>query len=388
VKIERAGLRFVAMKSPEKDISVSVFARTDTGMKRAGNEDAFLVADLTTGNVGLGAKMSTHRVGERGSLMVVSDGMGGAAAGEIASAMAVKTIRDALMEDCPCDGISDQLKLATERANERIWGYSKENRKFAGMGATLTAVLVHNTFAYVAQVGDSRAYLIRGDQVKQLTKDQSLVQLLIDSGSIQPEQAHSVPQNVVMQALGTSETIEVAMASVELYKDDLLLVCTDGLSNKVAAEEMSKTVSESESLNMACRRLVELANERGGEDNITVIAARFDGEALHSAAQSNSITGSFKMLSEGRGERDISELRKQFAPSAESQQGEDATTVVLPAARPAKSPAVEENRPGRADQSKREPASTANRNYVTWVLAILGLLVVLALAYLVLRSFK
>jgi protein phosphatase len=83
-----------------------------------------------------------------------------------------------------------------------------------------------------------------------------------------------------MQALGTSETVEVAMASVELYKDDILLVCTDGLSNKVASEEMSKTVSESESLNLACRRLVEMANERGGEDNITVIAARFDGEAF------------------------------------------------------------------------------------------------------------
>src|SRR5712691_8058973 len=108
------------MKPPEKDISVSFFARTDTGMQRSGNEDAFLVADLTTGNVGLGAKMSTHHLGERGSLMVVSDGMGGAAAGEIASAMAVKTIREALMEEGSFDGISDQLKLATERANERI----------------------------------------------------------------------------------------------------------------------------------------------------------------------------------------------------------------------------------------------------------------------------
>jgi len=97
------------MNTPPKDISVSVFARTDTGMQRAGNEDAFLVADLTTGNVGLGAKMSTHRVGSRGSLMVVSDGMGGAAAGEIASAMAVKTIREALMEDSPETAICGRL---------------------------------------------------------------------------------------------------------------------------------------------------------------------------------------------------------------------------------------------------------------------------------------
>lgn len=379
------------MNSPEKDVSVSVFARTDTGMKRAGNEDAFLVADLTTGNVGLGAKMSTHHVGERGSLMVVSDGMGGAAAGEVASALAVKTIRDALMEETSSDDICDQLKLATERANEFIWGYSQENRKFAGMGATLTAVLVHNTSAYVAQVGDSRAYLIRGDEVKQLTKDQSLVQLLIDSGSIKPDQAHSVPQNVVMQALGTSETIEVAMASVELYKDDLLLVCTDGLSNKVAAEEMSRTVTESESLNVACRRLVELANERGGEDNITVIAARFDGEALHHAAQSNSITGSFKVLSEACADGDISEFTKQFGGSAKSGPAEEVTTVVIPAARPMKSPAVGENKAAQANQSianqsTNEQHSTSKRSSTAWVLAVLGLVVVLVAAYLVLRS--
>src|SRR5689334_5387467 len=104
------------MKQPAKDISVSVFARTDMGMQRAGNEDAFLVADLTTGNVGLGAKMSTHRIGDRGSLMVVSDGMGGAAAGEIASAMAVKTIREALMEEVPDMEACDRLRLAAERA--------------------------------------------------------------------------------------------------------------------------------------------------------------------------------------------------------------------------------------------------------------------------------
>ncbi|HXU10023.1 MAG TPA: protein phosphatase 2C domain-containing protein, partial [Blastocatellia bacterium] len=211
------------MNTPPKDISVSVFARTDTGMQRAGNEDAFLVADLTTGNVGLGAKMSTHRVGSRGSLMVVSDGMGGAAAGEIASAIAVKTIREALMEDSTETAICGRLQLATERANDRIWKYANEHRQFMGMGATLTAVLVLDTSAYIAQVGDSRGYLIRGDQVKQLTKDQSLVQLLLDSGAIKQNQINSVPQNVIMQALGTSATVEVAMATVELCKDDLLV---------------------------------------------------------------------------------------------------------------------------------------------------------------------
>jgi PPM family protein phosphatase len=372
------------MKRPAKEVSVSVFARTDAGMQRAENEDAFMVADLTTGNVGLGAKMSTHRVGERGSLMVVSDGMGGAAGGEIASSMAVKTMREALMEPSSEDDCG-RLKLATERANQRIWEYAKENRKLTGMGATLTGVLVRNTSAYVAQVGDSRAYLIRGDQVKQLTTDQSLVQLLIDSGSITAEQANSVPQNVIMQALGTSETVEVAMVSVELYKDDILLACTDGLSNKILSEEMGKVMSESENLNAACRRLVELANERGGEDNITVIAARFDGEALHSAAQSNSITGSFKVLSQGCFDNDLSEMGRQFASSLESKQAEDVTTVVLATPRPIEPPPVGYKKPTTLDQSEKQPRSTANRNIIIFV-AILALLFVLAAGYFLLRK--
>lgn len=319
-----------------KDISVSVFARTDTGLQRPGNEDAFLVADLTTGNVGLGARMRSHRIGERGSLMVVSDGMGGAAAGEIASTMAVKVLRETLLEELPEAAICERLKIATEKANERIWKYANENRQFMGMGATLTAVLVLNTSAYIAQVGDSRAYLIRGDQVKQLTKDQSLVQLLLDSGAIKQSQISSVPQNVIMQALGTSETIDVAMATVELCKDDLLVVCTDGLSNKVSAEEMSKTMRESDSLNEACKRLVGLANERGGEDNITVIAARFDGLALHSAAQSNSITGSFKVLSQGCFDGDLAELGNQLTSLAATP-APDVTTAVSNALSPVES---------------------------------------------------
>lgn len=318
-----------------KDISVSVFARTDTGLQRPGNEDAFLVADLTTGNVGLGAKMSTHRIGERGSLMVVSDGMGGAAAGEIASAMAVKVLRETLMEELPDTAICGRLKLATERANEQIWKYANENPQFMGMGATLTAVLVLDTSAYIAQVGDSRAYLIRGEHVKQLTKDQSLVQLLLDSGAIKQTQISSVPQNVIMQALGTSQTVDVAMATVELCKDDLLVACTDGLSNKVTAEEMSKILRESQSLNAACKRLVELANDRGGEDNITLIAARFDGAALHSAAQSNSITGSFKVLSQGCFDGDLAELGNEFT----STPAPDVTTAVFNALPPADSKA-------------------------------------------------
>jgi len=280
-------------------VLVSVYGRTDVGMQRTGNEDAFLVADLTKGTTGLDSAVTRHSLGELGSLMIVSDGMGGAAAGEIASEMAVKTIRESIAQMPASMGISERLKTAAENANDQIWNHAQENPEMSGMGATLTAVLVQGTTAYIAQVGDSRAYLIRGRQIKQLTKDQSLAQMLVDSGAIKPEQMDSVPQNVIMQALGTQQAVKVAMTAVELFRNDSLVMCSDGLSNKVSPEELRETVSEIQDLSEACRVLIAKANERGGEDNITVVIARFDGEALHSASEGKSITGSFRALNAG-----------------------------------------------------------------------------------------
>ncbi len=280
------------------DVLVSVFARTDVGMHRTGNEDAFLVADLTTGNVGVGPDISAHRVGERGSLMIVSDGMGGAAAGEIASEMAVATICDSLMSEPAEAEIVRRLKVATETANQRIWDHSQENIELLGMGATVTAALVQGTSAYIAQVGDSRAYLIRDGRIKQLTKDQSLAQMLFDSGAVNLEQMAAVPQNVIMQALGTQQEVKVAMSAVQLLRNDCMILCSDGLSNKVQPDELCAMVQDAEDLTEACRLLIEKANERGGEDNITVVIARFDGEALDSAGEGKAITGSFSPISQ------------------------------------------------------------------------------------------
>jgi serine/threonine protein phosphatase PrpC len=282
------------MSNTPDEIEVSVSARTDTGMVRDGNEDAFMIADLTSGNLGLGPDMKTHKIGARGSLMVVSDGMGGAAAGEVASEMAVKTVREALMA-VPADlDICEQLKTATEQANTEICKYAEQNPQFKGRGATLTAVLIQQATAYIAQVGDSRAYLVRGDDIKQLTKDQSFVQSLIDSGAISADQADSFPQNIITQALGTTHNLEVPVSSIELVQDDTLIVCSDGLSQKVKDEEMVNLVQQAADVTTLCRSLVALANQRGGEDNITVIAAKFAGELLHSAAESTSISSSFK----------------------------------------------------------------------------------------------
>jgi PPM family protein phosphatase len=280
------------------DVRVSVCASTDVGMQRAGNEDAFLVADLSTGDTVIGADTNIHSLGERGSLMIVSDGMGGAAAGEIASEMAVTIIRESIADMPASMETSERLKTAAETANERIWNHSQSNIELSGMGATLTAVLVQGTTAYIAQVGDSRAYLVRGERIKQLTKDQSLAQMLVDSGAIKPEQIDSVPQNVIMQALGTQPVVKVAMTAVGLFRNDCLVICSDGLSNKVTSDELREAAGETEDLTEVCRTLIATANERGGEDNITVVIARFDGEALHTASD-KSITGSLRPLDKG-----------------------------------------------------------------------------------------
>jgi serine/threonine protein phosphatase PrpC len=395
------------MKKSALEVLVSVFARTDTGLQRPGNEDAFMVADLTSGNVGLSPNVSTHPIGERGSLMMVADGMGGAAAGEIASEMAVKTVRDALISSPQGPEFCDHLTRAVEIANERIWNHAQQNRELRGMGATLTAVLVRSRHAYIAQVGDSRAYLARGSQIKQLTKDQSWAQALIDAGAIQPDQASSVAQNLIMQALGTSPTVQVAMTMVELCRNDHLILCSDGLSNKISADEIRDIAQQEENLASACSRLIALANERGGEDNITVIVARFDGEELHSAADSNSITGSFKVLDQGCLGGDLSTLSDKFKALAISREESVAgsRTLVLnrleaeagagacslasrdrvppePPRRPDASsrPAAgsrTEQAPNRREQSSVKPV-----NYLGLGLAILaGLLVLAAASY-------
>jgi serine/threonine protein phosphatase PrpC len=330
------------------DIKVSVFASTDVGMQRSGNEDAFLVADLTTGNTGLGPDMSTHSVGERGSLMIVSDGMGGAAAGEIASELAVTTICESLMQESANGDITERLRVATEAANERVWNHSLQNPELAGMGATVTAVLVQGTVANVAQVGDSRAYLIRGERVKQITKDQSLAQMLVDSGAIRPDQIHSVPQNVIMQALGTQPSVKVAMTTVQLCRNDFMLICSDGLSNKIHTDDLKHAVDEADTLMDACHRLIKLANERGGEDNITVIIAQFDGEALLSASDSQSITGSFRALNQEYVSDNANAAAQSFV-SPVTQAKDNGITQMLTAIVPAPSDdsqddeAVEEN---------------------------------------------
>ena len=273
--------------SPEGDVVVRVFGRTDVGRMREHNEDAFVVADLTRGNATLQPEVRAHTVGDRGSLFMVADGMGGAAAGEIASAMAIDAVLREVTEalasaDAPReDAFATAIKRATATANAEIHTFALEHPEFRGMGTTATVAGVLGDTVYVAQVGDSRAYLVRGGVAAQITKDQSLMQKLVEAGELTQEEAEqSERRNIILQALGPEPNIKVDLTSQQLRRGDALVLCSDGLSGQVRCEDIARIVTDEQDLVTACKRLIDLANEHGGPDNITVIAARFEGDGL------------------------------------------------------------------------------------------------------------
>ena len=272
--------------SPSGDVVVHVFGRTDVGKMREHNEDAFVVADLTRGNATLQPEVRSHTIGDRGTLFMVADGMGGAAAGEIASAMAIEAVlrevTDALAAERPTeDAFATSIKRATAAANAEIHAFALEHPEFRGMGTTATVAGVLGDTVYLAQVGDSRAYLVRGGIAAQITKDQSLMQKLVEAGELTQEEAEqSERRNIILQALGPEPNIKVDLTAQQLRRGDMLVLCSDGLSGQVRTDDISRVVSDEPDLMSACKRLIDLANDAGGPDNITVIVARFDGEGL------------------------------------------------------------------------------------------------------------
>ena len=276
--------------SAGRPIRIHVFGKTDLGKTREHNEDCFLVADLTRHSASLQPAVRDHDVGERGSLFVVADGMGGAAAGELASDMATQTIYNHLTKTWIVDAepteqqFAFRLKEAVEAANAEIHAYAKAHPEVRGMGTTTTAAGVLGEHVYLSQVGDSRGYLVRNGVAHQLTRDQSLIQRLIEAGELTEEEAaQSERKNIILQALGPDPRVKVEVTHQELRRGDVLVLCSDGLSGQVKKEEIAQTVGQESSLQGVCDRLIALANERGGPDNITVIAVRFDGDGLRAA---------------------------------------------------------------------------------------------------------
>jgi len=245
------------------------------------------VADLGETDAQRASRPAVWQLGERGALFLVADGMGGAAAGEIASEMAATSIHRYLVdtwrsdEAVTEDRFASRLREAVELANLQIHNYAREHPDVRGMGTTATVVGVWHDRLYLAQIGDSRGYLVRNGEARQLTRDQSLTQRLVDVGELTEAQAEaSERRNIILQALGPDTLVKVDLSWQALQQGDVLIVCSDGLSTVVRRADIAQAVIEEPDMARICQRLVDLANDRGGPDNITVIAVRFDGDGL------------------------------------------------------------------------------------------------------------
>lgn len=239
---------------------MKIVAKTDKGLVRENNQDAYAVGELP-GEV---------------AWAVVCDGMGGAAGGNIASALAVKVISDKITssynEKMRDSSIKNLLDSAITAANIEVYDMAYSRPDLQGMGTTVVAVVVRDNIAHIAHAGDSRAYIVNSEGVEQITTDHSLVQNLVDRGEITKEEAEHHPnKNVITRALGVDKRIDVDFSEIDLQENETLVLCTDGLSNCVNNAEIAEDIKDGQYYAFA-DRLVKRANKNGGNDNITVVA--------------------------------------------------------------------------------------------------------------------
>ena len=237
---------------------------SDTGRRRRRNEDAYVCAP---------------------PLFAVADGMGGAQAGEVASGLAAAVLDEGAGDERGEERVASLI----QEANRRVFQRSNEDAATSGMGTTMTVALVDSTGGTIAfgHVGDSRAYRVRDGRLEQLTDDHSLVGELVRSGKLSPEEAETHPQrSVITRALGTEPDVDVDTFTVEAQPDDLYLLCSDGLTDMISADEIFAVLDGSDDLEVAARALIEAANAGGGEDNITVVLFQIgDGGEVGQTAQ-------------------------------------------------------------------------------------------------------
>lgn len=233
-----------------------IICKTDIGRKRDLNEDYVLYFKSKNYN-----------------LLIVADGMGGHNGGEVASRLACLSVRDYIYNNY--NSIEDKQELLRDAivyANKQVYETSIENDKLKGMGTTITCCLLTGNSVIVGHVGDSRGYRITKDYIKKITEDHSFVQQLINNGTITPEEAIHHPQkNLITRAIGSDEYVMVDIIEFELLDGEIILLCTDGLTNYISDDEIKTVVLESEN---PVKDLIDLANERGGADNISVVLAQ------------------------------------------------------------------------------------------------------------------
>jgi protein phosphatase len=374
--------------TPANDIFVEVFGRTDVGRTREHNEDAFAVADLTSDNATLQPEVRQHKLGAKGTLFMVADGMGGAAAGEIASDMAVKVVLSEMRTRWPAEPDTNKeafvrsIKNSTKLANEQIHDYATSHPEYRGMGTTATIAGLLGDTLYLAQVGDSRAYLVRGGVVRQITKDQSLMQKLIEAGELTEEEAEqSERRNIILQALGPEPSIKVDLTHQQLRRGDLLVLCSDGLSGQVGKDDIARVLNSESDLTNACKALIDRANENGGPDNITVILARFSGPGLRDPHDDDEVGHRAYPLND-TGNTPAMPLDRIADPNAITQ------PVEIPRTRATPAPGTKRASNGARPRVAEDPAGdvSASRRSVGLLIAVaLGALLVVGAAYFAVR---
>ena len=261
-------------RTPRILASLKMGAKTDLGRVRENNEDKFDFFEPEDPAV----------LATKGAFYAVADGMGGHSAGQIACEMALKTAMQTFYAN-PSPDIEASLRLAVQEANALVYDTAQSITDRQGMGTTLTAAVVHEDRVTIAQVGDSRAYLLRGDSLTQITQDHSWVAEQVRLGVMTLDEAQTSPfRNIITRSVGTSATVEADIATRALQAGDTLLLCSDGLTGHLDVSDMEAVLRE-HGPSVAAMRLVEEANRRGGRDNITVLIlsvrglAPFDGAA-------------------------------------------------------------------------------------------------------------
>lgn len=240
---------------------MKILGKTDIGRVRPTNQDCYCAGEHDSGMTWL----------------VVCDGMGGPAGGNIASTTAAKVLSDNITlkfkKNMSRRSIKNLLVTAANAANINVFDMASSNEELEGMGTTAVAAIVDKGVAHIINIGDSRAYILNENGINQVTIDHSLVQQMVDCGKLTVEEAKTHPhKNIITKAVGIKENVDVDYFEIELNKDDILLLCTDGLTNNLSNEDIYSIVSENKS-NEFIEILVDRANENGGSDNITVVAA-------------------------------------------------------------------------------------------------------------------
>jgi len=237
---------------------LDIGAMTDAGRIRENNQDAYYLPSL-----------------EDKPLFIIADGMGGHKAGEIASNLAVEIIRKSFNKDTN-KYIEERILNSIDEANNKIYNKAINEEECSGMGTTVTLVYIDDKQLYIGHVGDSRAYVLKDNKLCQITEDHSLVEELIKNGSISREEAKQHPQrNIITRAVGTGENIDVDIILIPKEDVDMFLLCTDGLTNMLEDEEIKYYLLNGQNMQKACEDLVNISNDKGGYDNITVIAVKF-----------------------------------------------------------------------------------------------------------------